>query len=122
MTLLGRLRIAAAAFRDAKSTRPVSRPAPARLSPARRPVTPLFRREPELDEHRREHAISLLDDECLSYVIVQVRGTLKKGQQFFDGDDDLEAIVQYGVDPFAWSALAHTMGRVVLEGDRVHGG
>lgn len=66
--------------------------------------------------------MSLMDDECLSYVIVQVRGTLNRGQQFFDHQGDLEAIVQYGVDPFAWSALAHTMGRVVLEGDRVHGG
>lgn len=89
------------------------RPAPVRVGPAPRPEASLFVREPAREAARREDAMSLMDDECVSYVIVMARGRV---------DGEIHVDVRVALDEFAWPAMAHTLGRLVLEGDRVHGG
>lgn len=90
-------------------------PAPTRpVVPARdRPDVPLFDRDLCLAAARREDAMSLMDGEVLAYAMVQARGDLA---------GDVEIVAKCGVDDFAWPAMSATMARMVIEGDRVHGG
>lgn len=109
MSLADRLSEALRAFFDAPR-----RPSPPpRVGPAPRPEASLFVRDAERAAARREDAMSLMDDECLSYALVTARGRV---------DGEVRIDVRVALDEFAWPAMAHTLGRLVLEGDRVHGG
>lgn len=108
MSLADRLSEALRAFFDAPR-----RPSPPpRVGPAPRPEASLFVRDAERAAARREDAMSLMDDDCLSYVIVQARGTI---------EGPVEISARCGVDDFAWPAMSHTLARLVMEADRVHG-
>lgn len=90
--------------------KPSTKPTPVRT--IARPAEGLFTRDAERAAARREDATSLLDDECLSYVIVQARGDL---------EGPVEVTVNMGVDDFAWAALSHTLAQIVVVADSVHG-
>jgi hypothetical protein len=86
---------------------PPPRPQPRWYSPRES----LFERSPGLDAERREHAMSLMDDDTLGYVLVRCRR-----------EPNGQAGMQLGIalEDAAWPAMGETLQRVILEAGRVH--
>lgn len=74
------------------------------------PKTTLFERDEAMEEERRNVALSLMDEDTLSFVVVRARrdGTT---QACFD--------LGIAVDDPLWPAMTETLGRIVIEADRV---
>jgi hypothetical protein len=75
----------------------------------RPPRHTLFDRDEDLAAQRREDAASLLDDDVLGYVLVRA---VRRGAY-------AEMMLGVGLEDGLWPAMTETLGRVVLEADRV---
>lgn len=89
---------------------------PRRLPPPRAQMLPeitretLFVRDDDRAAARREDAASMLDDDVLGYVLVRA---VRVGAC---------ATMELGIalEDWLWPSMGETLGRIVLEADRVH--